>query len=138
MTNPDERVAAVARAIEGARCLWREGPYGGYDYGHDPDFYGPAPQGGRYVIRDFRQPGAKGEWVHQTDDREVHEAELERLTQAHIAQAALDADDKWLKDNELVVVPVEPTNEMYLAGERVDDSLCPEAVYKAMIEAARP
>jgi len=87
---PASQVEAVARAIETARCLDREGPYGGYDYGHDNR---APPPGGRYVVRDFRDPSSEGwgRWVHQTDDREKHEAAFNRLTEHHIAQAALEA-----------------------------------------------
>lgn len=84
----------VGLAIEAAACPGREGPYGGYDYGHKTDFFrGPEPDGGRYVVRDFRDPSSAdyGKWVHQTPDREEHEAAFERLTRQHIAQAALDA-----------------------------------------------
>ncbi len=83
----------IAAAIEAARCPHREGPFGGYDYGHNPAFYGPEPEGGRYVVRDFRDPHSPdwGKWVHQTGDRAEHELVLERMTQRHIARAAYDA-----------------------------------------------
>lgn len=83
----------VAFAIERARCPGREGPYGGYDYGHNTDFYGPEPVGGRYVVRDFRDFLSPnwGKWVHQTACAEEHEQALLRLTGRHIAQAAIDA-----------------------------------------------
>jgi hypothetical protein len=99
-----EALERVARAIVDARCDDREGPYGGYDYGHNPDFYGPPPEGGRYVVRDFRDPSspAWGAWVHQTDDRDEHEAALKRLTEHHIARAAIEAlparNDELLAD----------------------------------------
>ena len=91
MTNPDERVAAVARAIEAK--------------------IGAAFRG-----------------------------ETGRKVAEELAQAAIAANDKWLKDNGLVVVPVEPTEAMIRAGTfapRVSESpaVC---CYKAMIEAARP
>lgn len=83
---------AIADAIERARCPGREGPYGGYDYGHNTDFYGPAPKDGRYVVRDFRDPSspAWGTWVHQCHDEAEHEAAFARLTRRHIAAAALE------------------------------------------------
>jgi len=43
-----EVVEAVAKAIKQAECPGREGPYGGYDYGHNEAFYGKAPECGRY------------------------------------------------------------------------------------------
>jgi hypothetical protein len=90
--NKPELVERVARAIENARCTGREGPFGGYDYGYDTDFYGPEPEGGRYVVRDFRDPSSPtfGAWVHQTADRDEHEAAFKRLTEHHIATAAIE------------------------------------------------
>ena len=87
----DDIVERVALAIDEAICPHREGPFGGYDYGHNTEFYGPAPDGGRYVIRDFRTLASKGEWLHQTDDRALHEATLARMTKEHIAKAAIRA-----------------------------------------------
>lgn len=86
-------VEAVARAIESARCPGREGPFGGYDYGHNEAFYGKSPEGGRYVIRDFRDPTSSdwGKWLHQTDDSEAHEVMFAKMTRDHIAQAAIAA-----------------------------------------------
>lgn len=83
----------VASAIERARCPGREGPYGGYDYGYNTDFYGPEPEGGRYVVRDFRDHRSPtwGAWVHQTHDHDEHEQAYLRLTGRHIAQAAIEA-----------------------------------------------
>lgn len=86
-----DMVERVSRAIDEAGCPNREGPFGGYDYGHNTEFYGPAPEGGRYVIRDFRTLASKGEWLHQTDDRVLHEATLEQMTKGHIAKAAIRA-----------------------------------------------
>jgi hypothetical protein len=90
--NKPELVERVARAIENSRCAGREGPFGGYDYGYDTDFYGPEPEGGRYVVRDFRDPSSPtfGAWVHQTADRDEHEAAFKRLTEHHIATAAIE------------------------------------------------
>lgn len=84
-------VEAVADAIERANCPGREGPFGGYDYGHNEDFYGKAPEGGRYVIRDFRNPASRdwGKWLHQTDDPNEHLAIFEKMTREHIATAAI-------------------------------------------------
>jgi hypothetical protein len=86
-------VERVARAIDAAQCKGREGPFGGYDYGHNADFYGPAPEGGRYVVRDFRDPASPdyGKWVHQTNDRDEHERVFARMTEHHIARAAIAA-----------------------------------------------
>lgn len=84
---------AVWAAIEQAQCPGREGPYGGYDYGHNTTFYSPEPKDGRYVVRDFRDPRSDtyGAWVHQTHNRDAHEAAFAQLTHDHIAQAAIDA-----------------------------------------------
>ena len=86
-----ELIERVAEAIIGAQCLGREGPFGGYDYGHNTEFYGPAPEGGRYVIRDFRTPKSRGEWLHQTDDNELHQSTFKKMTEEHIAKAAIRA-----------------------------------------------
>lgn len=83
-------IARVADAIEQARCPHREGPFGGYDYGHPDD---QPVKGGRYVVRDFRDPSSPdwGKWLHQTDDREDHERVFEQMTREHIARAAIAA-----------------------------------------------
>ena len=88
-------VEAVKAAIKLASCLGREGPFGGYDYGHNEAFYGPAPEDGRYVIRDFRDPKSPdwGKWLHQTDNREEHEAMFVKMTDDHIAHSAIAALD---------------------------------------------
>jgi len=90
-----DEIQAVARAIKSASCHGREGPFGGYDYGHNEAFYGPAPEGGRYVIRDFRDPSSPdwGAWLHQTNDRDEHESMFARMTDDHVAQAAIAALD---------------------------------------------
>lgn len=90
---PSAVLDEVAFAIERARCPGREGPYGGYDYGHNTDFYGPEPDGGRYVVRDFRDFRSPdwGKWVHQTACEEEHDQALLRLTGRHIAEAAITA-----------------------------------------------
>lgn len=82
---------AIGDAIKAAECPNRQAPYGGFDYGYNTDFYGPEPEGGRYVIRDFRDPSSEswGRWVHQTPDNDEHEEMFERLTRRHIAQAAV-------------------------------------------------
>jgi hypothetical protein len=87
----DELLDRVAEAITRAQCPGREGPYGGYDYGHRRE--DDLPCEGRYVVRDFRDVSSDtfGAWVHQTPDVEVHEAAFDRLTKRHIARAALDA-----------------------------------------------
>lgn len=84
---PDEVKAAFWKAYDEANCNGREGPYGGYDYGHN----GSAPEKGRYVIRDFRYPHSKGEWVFQTNDYDLYGDTLEKLNRDHIASAALTA-----------------------------------------------
>lgn len=88
---PDELLDRVAEAITRAQCPGREGPYGGYDYGHRHE--DDLPRDGRYVVRDFRDVTSEafGAWVHQTPDVAVHEAAFDRLTKRHIARAALDA-----------------------------------------------
>lgn len=88
----DGLVGRVADAIEAAKCPHREGPFGGYDYGHNEAFYGPAPEGGRYVIRDFRDPQKNwGKFLHLTNDNAAHEAMFAKMTREHIAQAAIAA-----------------------------------------------
>ena len=91
MTIPPEMIEAVAAAIEVARCPGREDPFGGYDYGHNTEFYGPEPEGGRYVIRDFRDPASStwGAWVHQTHDHAEHERMFDKMTRDHVALAAI-------------------------------------------------
>ena len=91
MTIPPEMIEAVAAAIEVARCPGREGPFGGYDYGHNTEFYGPEPEGGRYVIRDFRDPASSTwvAWVHQTHDHAEHERRFDKMTRDHVATAAI-------------------------------------------------
>jgi len=93
MTDYSELIERVADAIEAAECRGREGPFGGYDYGHNEAFYGKAPEGGRYVIRDFRDPASDdwGKWLHQTDDNAEHEAMLVKMTREHIAVTAIRA-----------------------------------------------
>ena len=94
MTPTPELREEVARAIEQAECPHREGPFGGYDYGHPDD---KPVEGGRYVIRDFRDPRSDdwGRWLHQTDDRELHEAKFAEMTAYHIADAAIAATLAW-------------------------------------------
>ena len=89
----EDVVTRAAEAIARARCPGREGPFGGYDYGHNTSLYGPEPEDGRYVIRDFRDPSSPtwGRWVHQEHDRDAHEAMYDKLTGEHIAVAALSA-----------------------------------------------
>lgn len=96
-TNESTLVEKLARAMREAECPGREGPFGGYDYGHNTDFYGPEPEGGRYVVRDFRDPSSPdwGKWVHQTHDCAEHERALQRLTDAHVVSAVL----RTLADN---------------------------------------
>ena len=81
-------IEQCALAMEAAKCPGREGPFGGYDYGHNNP---KTVEGGRYVIRDFRDPASDnwGKWIHQTDSQDVHDAEFERMTQQHIARAVL-------------------------------------------------
>lgn len=87
----DEVLDRVGEAIVRAGCPSREGPYGGYDYGYCRE--DDLPKGGRYVVRDFRDPRSDtwGAWVHQTPDKDVHEAVFHRMTRRHIAQAAIAA-----------------------------------------------
>lgn len=84
----DTAIALAAKAADKARCPHREGPFGGYDYGHN----NPEPvQGGRYVIRDFRDPSSSdwGKWLHQTDDQAEHDRIFKRMTDEHIIHAIL-------------------------------------------------
>ena len=89
ITETNEVIERVAGAIETACCHGREGPFGGYDYGFD----GKTVMGGRFVIRDFRDPKSPdwGKWLFQTDDREEYEALLVKMTRDHVARAALSA-----------------------------------------------
>lgn len=77
--------------IEKAGVALRESlkkrPYGGYDYGHNEAFYGPAPKEGRYVVRCERT----NKIVHQTNDHDSHQAAYERLTNEFHARAALQS-----------------------------------------------
>lgn len=84
----DGLVEEIARAIETAQCVGREGPFGGYDYGYPDD---KPVEGGRYVIRDFRDPRSPdwGQWLHQSSDREEHEAKFAEMTRHHIAGSVL-------------------------------------------------
>ncbi len=104
-----DEVEAVKAAIKLASCPGREGPFGGYDYGHNEAFYGPAPEDGRYVIRDFRDRKSPdwGKWLHQTDNREEHEAMFAKMTDDHIAQAAIAAG--W----QITPPPGQPAPEAY-------------------------
>src|SRR3546814_8088281 len=81
--------AAIDRAVaaaEKARFPLREGPFGGYDYGHNNS---QPVKGGRYVIRDFRDPSSPdwGKWIHQTDNHDEHEALFKRMTDEHIVRS---------------------------------------------------
>src|SRR3546814_16599445 len=68
----------------------REGPFGGYDYGHNNS---QPVKGGRYVIRDFRDPSSPdwGKWIHQTDNHDEHEALFKRMADEHIVRATISA-----------------------------------------------
>lgn len=100
-------VEKVARAINAASCPGREGPFGGYDYGHNEALYGPAPKEGRYVIRDFRTPTSRGEFLHLTNDYDLHEAKFAEMTAHHIARAAIEAVLDAVA-SELLVVQYDP------------------------------
>jgi len=79
--------AMVERAGKALGDSLNSRPYGGYDYGHNEAFYGPAPEAGRYVVRCERT----NEIVHQTKDCLAHDAAYQRLTNAFHARAALTA-----------------------------------------------
>jgi hypothetical protein len=85
-----EAIDRAINAAEKARCPHREGPFGGYDYGHNNPL---SVEGGRYVIRDFRDPSSAGwgKWLHQTEDREEHDAIFKKMTDEHILRAAISA-----------------------------------------------
>lgn len=89
--DDEATLTLVGLAIERAGCPGREGPFGGYDYGYKTEFYGPAPAAGRYVIRDFRDPASPdwGKPIHYTPDEDAHNAMFAKLTQHHIARAAI-------------------------------------------------
>lgn len=84
MTITDEMVEAAARALGDSLC---RRPYGGYDYGYNEAFYGPAPEAGRYVVRCEKTDKI----VHQTNNQADHDAAYENLTLAFHARAALEA-----------------------------------------------
>jgi hypothetical protein len=79
--SPIER---AARAL--AESLKRR-PYGGYDYGYNEAFYGPAPEAGRYVVRCEKTDKI----VHQTNDEAAHNAAYDLLTNTYHARAVLIA-----------------------------------------------
>jgi len=91
-------------------------PYGGYDYGHNEAFYGPAPEAGRYVVRCEKTDKI----VHQTHDQAEHDAAYERLTNAFHVRAVLSA----LR---------EPDEGMIEAGSGWDIQMDPIAIWQAMI-----
>ena len=129
-----DEIQAVARAIKSASCPGREGPFGGYDYGHNEAFYGPAPEGGRYVIRDFRDPSSPdwGAWLHQTNDRDEHESMFAKMTDDHVAQAAIAALDAVRGDSEPVAWLYEHPEGYYNTTTRRDDPSLP--TYRGWIE----
>src|SRR3546814_10212214 len=78
--------AAIDRAVAAAEkaCFpLREGLFGGYDYGHNNS---QPVKGGRYVIRDIRDPSTPdwGKGIHQTANYEENEATLKRMTDENI------------------------------------------------------
>lgn len=82
----EKAIKAAAKAIKAAQCPGREGPFGHYDYSS----YGWDKP---HRVRDFRDPSSKtwGHDVFKSDSREESWAEYERLTEEHIARAALSA-----------------------------------------------
>ena len=77
-------VQIVAKAIEEAQCRFREGPYGLYDYTSYGDHI-------PHHVRDFREPYSKGPCVFKSIDRDKAYDEYTRLTQEHLAIAAIKA-----------------------------------------------
>lgn len=126
-TPKADEVKAVARAIKSASCPGREGPFGGYDYGYNEAFYGPAPEGGRYVIRDFRDPSSPdwGAWLHQTNDRDEHESMFAKMTDDHVALAAIAALDIVRRDRvaQLELAIAKARQQLWEQREKADDTL---------------
>lgn len=126
--HSDAELDAVADVIENAECPGRQGPFGAFDYGHNEDFYGPAPAAGRWVIRDFRDP-ASDDWgtaVHQTSDRDKHEEMFMALQRRHVADAVLRAvpnagprDTRVLRC--LLLVYSEPHHVIDTEDKRLDE-----------------
>jgi hypothetical protein len=98
-------------------------PYGGYDYGHNEDFYGPAPKSGRYVIRCKKTDKI----VHQTNDEAAHDAAYDLLTNIYHARAVLMA---IREPSEAMLDVAHATFEPY---EGFDP---PEDIWPLMIDAA--
>jgi hypothetical protein len=119
--SPLER---AVEALNRAKCPGREGPFGGYDYGYPND---RPVEGGRYVIRDFRDLSSPdwGRWLHQTNDREEHERQLQRMKDEHIVRAVIAAIR-------------EPGDEAAVAGREVpcEDGLSGGVVYSTPAEAS--
>lgn len=85
-SDDHEEVERVAKAIEAASCLGREGPYGLFDYTAYDD---PIP----HHVRDFRDTSSPdyGTCVLRTTDADFARSEYYRLTRQHIARAAIAA-----------------------------------------------
>jgi hypothetical protein len=124
-------IERVARAIESAQCLGREGPYGGYDYGCRNK---KPVEGGRYVVRDFRDPASSnwGAWVHQTDNRDDHEEAHKRLTKEHIARVAIEA----MRDPSPAMIDRFVSRALQVDANAEGWSKYAEEQWKTMIDAA--
>jgi hypothetical protein len=79
---------------------------------------------------------------------EVHEVEIGTYLLSNpieCAQAALRAHAEWMRENGMVMVPVEPSEAMIKAGEKADDECLTTVspyytathIYQAMIAAAQ-
>jgi hypothetical protein len=82
-----EILRLVSLAIKAAECPGREGPYGLYDYS---GYEGSDPP---HVVRDFRDPKSPdyGSFVFRSECPKVARSEYDRLTDEHIARAAVRA-----------------------------------------------
>jgi hypothetical protein len=107
----DQRLKTVHAAIEDAMHPDREGPYGLFDYGTYGD---PVP----HQVRDFRDARSDtyGDCVFRTVDRDEAMAVYERLTQEHVAIAAMTAVLKVLGLRPLQYQSVAATQEQRQEG----------------------
>lgn len=80
-------MSALEAAARAMASVLEKRPYGGYDYGYNEAFYGPAPKEGRYVVRCEKTDKI----VHQTNDESAHNKAYDLLTNTFYARAAIAA-----------------------------------------------
>ena len=107
----DQRLKTVHAAIHDATHPDREGPYGLFDYG---SYGAPVP----HHVRDLRDPQSEtyGDCVFRSVDRDAALTVYERLTQEHVAIAAMTAVLKVLGLRPLQHQDVAPTEEQRQEG----------------------